>query len=939
MKKPLGFLDSVLTTVLLVVLAAVLGTGDARAARGWAHLNPTGTTLVADNGNLLRGPQTATSSGTTPSLATLLAITNYGCNAIHCYAEGANAGYAAGTQSNAVDTIVRWTRTNGLYLIITIGDGGVNMNFDTNFWKFYAGRYANETHVLFEIQNEVSSGGPSSASVIALETNCYNIIRAAAPNTPVLFFSYVAFSNGSGVVQDINALGPGIDWTKAAVGFHGYGSGGPAGMQTCLQYVLNAGYPCFQTEFYRWPWGTGNFNLGDGTSMYQDVAETGIFERIGVSWLSFLSVSFIPNNARFKDLINNGGVVWTPDYGVWPSGSRGTYGNGGTPWFTTNLSSTLRIQAENYDTGGQGVAYNDTTSNNSGGSYRSDDVDIESTFDAGGGYEVTSIASGEWLEYTTWIYEAGFYNLKLRVASSQPTNRLSVSFFGTNLTGTVTFPGTGGDQIWATITNTVFLKPGQQLLHIDMLSSGFNLNWIELSSAPSGFLTNGGYKIINRNSGLALEVAGAATTNGASIDQSTYTGAANQRWTFAHQGGDQYLITSAQTGKAIDESSYTSWSGDYIQAWTSANSLNQRWFFLPVEQGYFKILSVNSGLALETAGGAGTSGAIIDQSEYTGASSQQWFVIATNLPIPPSVPSGLNASPTSFSTMALNWLLSPGATGYNVKRATVSGGPYTTIAANVIATNYLDTGLFSLTTYYYVVSAMNSNSNTESADSLEAGATTLTNGTIIMDNADPFGVTITGTWTSSTSVVGYYDSDYLQDGNTGATGGKSVRFSPDITTAGSYQIYLNWPAGANRASNTPVDINSAAGTNHLNINQQAGGAWQLLGTFNFFAGTNGSVLIRNDGANGYVIADAVKFVLTSASNLAPATLIAVMDTNNFTLRWPADHIGWHLQVQSNSLSVGLTANWIDIAGTSNVNSFTNPLIRTEGAVFYRLKYP
>lgn len=923
--------------MLVAIFAALAVSRDAQAARGRPVLNANGTTFVGDNGSLLRGPQIATSSGSAPSLSSLLAITNYGCNAIHCYAEGANGGYAAGTQSNAVDTLVRMTRTNGLYLVITIGDGGVNTSFDTNFWKFYAGRYANETHVLYEIQNEVTSSGPSSGAVIALETNCYNIIRAAAPNTPVLFFSYVAL-NGAGAAQDAVAMGPGIDWTRSAIAFHGYGSGGPLGVQTSLQALLNAGYPAFQTEFYRWPWGTGNFPLGAGVSMYQDATETAVFEHLGVSWLSFVSLGNM-TSVRFMSPLTNAGVAWTPDYGNWPSGSRNTYGNGGTPWFTTNLTSTLRIQAENYDSGGPGIAYNDTTGGNAGGVYRSEDVDIEATSDVGGGYDVTSIVSGEWLEYTTWIYEAGYYNLKLRVASSQPTNQFSVSFDGTSSTGTLTFPSTGGNQTWTTITNTIFLTPGQQIMHVQMLSSGFNLNWLELSATASGYLTNGTYKIINRNSGLALEVAGAATTNGAAIDQSAYTGASNQRWTFANRGGDQYLLTSIQTGKALDEASYTALSGDYIETWSSADTLNQRWLFIPVDTGYFKILSVNSGLALETTNAALTNGAIIDQSEYTGDPSQQWLILTTNAVIPPAVPTGLSAWPSSSSRIALSWAASPATTGYNVKRAIVSGGPYVTIATNSAGTNYLDTGLSRVTAYYYVVSAVNSFSNSESGDSLEATATTLSNGTVIVDNADFTGVAITGAWTSSTSVAGFYDGDYLHDGNAGATGGKSVRFTPDLPATGDYAVYLNWTTGSNRASNAPVDIACATGTTNLTVDQRSGGAWQNLGTFSFNAGTGGSVLIRNDGANGYVIADAVKFVLVGGAFLTPPTLIATWAGANLVLTWPLDHLGWHLQVQTNSLTAGLDTNWLDLIDTKSVNSFTNFLGLTNGSVFYRLAYP
>ena len=61
------------------------------------------------------------------------------------------------------------------------------------------------------------------------------------------------------------------------------------------------------------------------------------------------------------------------------------------------------------------------------------------------------------------------------------------------------------------------------------------------------------------------------------------------------------------------------------------------------------------------------------------------------------------------------------ATSYNVKRATVSGGPYTTIATGVTGTSYTDSGLTAGATYYYVVSAVNPGH--ESVNSTEASAT------------------------------------------------------------------------------------------------------------------------------------------------------------------------------------------------------------------------
>ena len=64
---------------------------------------------------------------------------------------------------------------------------------------------------------------------------------------------------------------------------------------------------------------------------------------------------------------------------------------------------------------------------------------------------------------------------------------------------------------------------------------------------------------------------------------------------------------------------------------------------------------------------------------------------------------GLIATPGN-NQVALNWTAASGATSYNVKRGTVSGGPYTTLASPT-GTNYTDTTAVNGMTYYYVVSA------------------------------------------------------------------------------------------------------------------------------------------------------------------------------------------------------------------------------------------
>ncbi len=160
---------------------------------------------------------------------------------------------------------------------------------------------------------------------------------------------------------------------------------------------------------------------------------------------------------------------------------------GSTPFTGTPAAIPGRIEAENFDNGGQNVAYSDTTTGNSGGQYRTTDVDIEATTDTGGGFNVGWIAPGEWLNYSVSIASAGTYTLSARVACIGPGGTFHVEVGGVNVTGALTIPGTGGWQAWTTVSTSVSLPAGAQMLRVvfDSLgSSGFvgNLNYLQIGS-------------------------------------------------------------------------------------------------------------------------------------------------------------------------------------------------------------------------------------------------------------------------------------------------------------------------------------------------------------------------------------------------------------------------------------------------------------------------
>jgi fibronectin type 3 domain-containing protein len=192
----------------------------------------------------------------------------------------------------------------------------------------------------------------------------------------------------------------------------------------------------------------------------------------------------------------------------------------------------------------------------------------------------------------------------------------------------------------------------------------------------------------------------------------------------------------------------------------------------------------------------------------------------------PAAPAQAPAAPTGLRTTAadaqvsLAWSASATAASYNVKRATATGGPYTKISSPT-ATNFIDTGLTNGTTYFYVVSAVNSTG--ESANSIQASATPVAP---TQPPAVPTGLLaaagnaqVTLSWTASSGASSYH----VKRGTT--TGGPYVQVATPVAanfidtglTNGTTYFYVvsalnsigesaNSAQASATPANTPVDV-------------------------------------------------------------------------------------------------------------------------------------
>ena len=175
----------------------------------------------------------------------------------------------------------------------------------------------------------------------------------------------------------------------------------------------------------------------------------------------------------------------------------------------------------------------------------------------------------------------------------------------------------------------------------------------------------------------------------------------------------------------------------------------------------------------------------------------------------------------------------------------------------------------------------------------------------------------------------------------------SFTVSNILTLSGAMYVSLNKSLAQ---SNTVVNILTSGTTNvtatsgsslvvsNLGPALVAGDRFQLFNQ----GVTNGNLMTITAPAgilftNNLAVDGSISVLPNVATN--PTNIVVSVAGNQLILSWPADHTGWHVQVQTNTLATGLSTNWVTIPGTDASNGYTNTINGTNGAVFYRLTYP
>jgi hypothetical protein len=183
-----------------------------------------------------------------------------------------------------------------------------------------------------------------------------------------------------------------------------------------------------------------------------------------------------------------------------------------------------------------------------------------------------------------------------------------------------------------------------------------------------------------------------------------------------------------------------------------------------------------------------------------------------------------------------------------------NGGHYSGVTTSLLTVSSCDSN--DAASYRCVVTADCGSATSNNATLTISGGGT----TVILDEDQG---TYSGAWSTSTGAgTAAYNGDYKY-AMTATTETAWYKWTPNLTGAGNYAVYVMFRSGSNRATNSPYTIYYNGGSQTYSVNQTInGGTWVLLGIHPFLAGTSGYVKLGNNtgSTSSVVVADAVKWV-------------------------------------------------------------------------------
>ena len=492
---------------------------------------------------------------------------------------------------------------------------------------------------------------------------------------------------------------------------------------------------------------------------------------------------------------------------------------------------------------------------------------------AEGGQDITDIESGDWTAYAD-IDLTGVNTFVARVASgcSGGTIELHLDEPAGTFIGTCAVPNTGGTQ---TFLNTYGVINGVTGTHtVYLVYTGgtgvlFNVQFFGLYSAPpvpSHHLIAGNtYALRSLANGKYVFARNGGSNSLAAM--SVTIGTPEQFQVVDAGGGNLGLLALVNTQFVCSENNGAS------PLIANRSSLGSWETFTEFDAGggNISLRAQNDGRYVAAPNGG--SDALIAQSTSIGIAESFQVIFVGG--VPPIAPANLTVH-AGNNQAALTWIDSAGASTYNIKRSTTSGGSYVVITTNVTSTAYIDHGLVNGTAYYYVVSVLNPAG--ESANSVQV-------------------YTMPGTldrtmWVASSSTAGSdlpgnaLDGDLSTRWSTGASQANGQWFQVDLGEANTFnKIVLN---AANSANDYPRGYQVYVSTNGVNWGTAtaSGTGSSAITTITLAAQAARYIRIVQTGSAPGTFWSIHEFNAFGTTPTTPAALAATVGDGQVSLTWP-----------------------------------------------------
>jgi len=684
--------------------------------------------------------------------------------------------------------VVDFCKSKDVYAIIDchyVANTYDHVDMANQFWTYMAQKFANDSHVIFELfQEPINPGTTDDARWLSVRTdmqNWYNIVRTYAPNNLILVGG-PSWSQIIGPAADYPLTGNNIAMVCHTYPYHwGVAPAGNNSFTASIEKCLTR-YPVFMSEWGFWS--DSGDEIGYGSILNYGLPITNFCEARKMShtaWVAshdWMPPMFYPDGTLRIGMYEMGGFVKDRLYAKRNDDQPVGTGENHPPTCSIyspagggsiNAGSSVTIQADATDDGaiskveffqGSTKIGEDTTAPYA---YTWNNV-------SQGTYNITAKATDNDNAPTT----SAPVTLNV-IAGAFPSPWISADVGGPDMAGYTSYSG------------GVFTTEADGL---DIWDTWDRMHFVYQPVSTNVEIIARVVSVENTNPWAKAGVMIRSSLNGNSVNVFMQVTPVNGKMLTSRSHTAGLTVDSPGTGSAPlwvrivrNGSSFTGYSSTNGTTWTNSGSVT-----IPMPAGTFIGLASTS----HTSDALGI--AVFDNVTVIAGSA------LTPDTTPPANPAGLGTT-ASMGLVQLNWNDNADSDFdyYNVYRGTTSGGPYTKINSSpVVVSDFSDTGVTDGSTYYYVVRAVDMSSN-ESGNCVQASATL------------PIDTTPPAAPTGLTSSIDYGSMNYvlLQWNNNAETdlagydiyrsnsqGGPYGKINPSLVTASYYIDYTVAPASA-----------------------------------------------------------------------------------------------------------------------------------------------